>query len=371
MATITQATLKIYIWQGSEKAVPATPKYTLTKDRLSSSDPETNQSIITFEVSELIKDYINISFDGDYSSIVQNSWVKFTIDRVFDNNPLFKDTIDKDNVIAFTGYGEFQDGINPRLSNNYLISNDTVFVKRGERAFVPFFQSVEEDNAFIVEYLKAGTSVKTERIGGSVVNFRVDSTELKADTTLLKADATQARTADSTKFQLQSEIPSLSDEIKATLQNGQIIRKKVKYIDDCKNTSYKISFINKFGVIQDLWFFKRRDDSFEVNREGYKRSILDIGESSVSYNEYKASRQALDISGKEKLTMNTGYLTEDHNEVIKQLMVTEHCWVHQESGVTPVIPSTTSFQEKKEVNEKLLNFTVEFEVANNYIQDIR
>ena len=28
-------------------------------------------------------------------------------------------------------------------------------------------------------------------------------------------------------------------------------------------------------------------------------------------------------------------------------------------------------QEKKEVNEKLINFTVEFKVANNYIQDIR
>jgi hypothetical protein len=71
------------------------------------------------------------------------------------------------------------------------------------------------------------------------------------------------------------------------------------------------------------------------------------------------------------LKMNTGFVTEDHNEVIKQLMVTEHCWVHQNGEITPVVPSTTSFQEKKEVNEKLINFTVEFKVANNYIQDIR
>ena len=71
------------------------------------------------------------------------------------------------------------------------------------------------------------------------------------------------------------------------------------------------------------------------------------------------------------LKMNTGFITQDHNEVIKQLMVTEHCWIHQESGLTPIVPSTTSFQEKREVNDKVINFTVEFEVANNYIQDIR
>jgi len=365
MATITQATLKIYIWQGNREAVPATPKYTLVKSRLS------NESIITFEVSELIKDYIDISFEGDYSSIIQNSWVKFTIDRIFDDNPLFKDTINKDNVIAFTGYGDFEDGVNPKLSNNFLISNDIVYTKSGEPAFVPFFKSVEEDNAFIIEYLKEGTTIKAQRIGGAVTQFRVDSIELRADTTKLRADATQTRAADSTEFQVQSEIPSLADEVKVTLQNGQIIRKPVKKIDECKNTPYKVSFINKFGVIQDLWFFKRRDDSFEVERDDYKRSILELGNSAASYNTYKHSKQTTDIRATEMLKMNTGFITQDHNEVIKQLMVTEYCWIHQESGLTPIVPSTTSFQEKKEVDEKLLNFTVEFEVANNYIQDIR
>ena len=365
MATITQATLKIYIWQGNRDAAPETPQYTLVKSKIPSED------VIVFETAELIKDYVNVSFDGDYGSIVQSSWVKITVDRIFDDNPAFTDQLTKQDIIAFTGYGEFEDGINPRLSNNFLISNDVVFIKSGEPAFIPFFKSVEDDNAFIIEYLKQGTSVKAERVGGSVVYFRTDSTEFKTDTTALKTDATQSRTADSTEFQVQSEIPSLADEVKATLQNGTVIRKPIRHIDECKHTPYKVSFINKFGVIQDLWFFKRRDDSFEAERDDYKRSILEIGTSSVSYNTNKHSRQATDVRATEMLKMNTGFITQDHNEVIKQLMVTEHCWVHQESGLTPVVPSTTSFQEKKEVNEKLINFTVEFKAANNYIQDIR
>ena len=76
-----------------------------------------------------------------------------------------------------------------------------------------------------------------------------------------------------------------------------------------------------------------------------------------------------------KFIANTGYVTEDHNEVIKQLMVTEYCWIHKgidgEQTVVPVMPTSTSFVEKKEVTDKLLNFTVEFEYANNFIQNIR
>jgi len=74
--------------------------------------------------------------------------------------------------------------------------------------------------------------------------------------------------------------------------------------------------------------------------------------------------------------MNTGFVTEDHNQVIKELLNTEYCWIHESAadGVTsptPIKPLTVNFNEKLEVNEKLINFTLEFEYAHNFIQDIR
>lgn len=365
MATISKATLEIFIWQGNKDAVPTNPEYTLVKSKLSSED------IITFEVAELIKDYVDISFNGNYNEIVQSSWVKFKITREFDDDPDYTDENVRETIVAFTGYGEFEDGINPRLSNNYMISNETIFVKKGEQTFIPFFKSAETDNAFAVQYLQGGTVIQSEFIGGSVTRYTADTAEFRADTTSLKADATQSRILDSTEFHTQSEVPSSADQVKAILLNGTELTRDIRQVEECKHTPYKISFINKFGVVQDLWFFKRRDDSFSAEREDYKRSILEIGTSSVSYNVNKHSRQVLDIMATETIKMNTGFVTEDHNEVIKQLMVTEHCWIHQNGDVLPIVPSTTSFQEKKEVNEKLINFTVEFNVANNYIQDIR
>ena len=365
MATISKATLEIFIWQGNKDAPPTDPQYTLTKSKLSSED------VILFEVAELIKDYVDISFNGNYNEIVQSSWVKFKITREFDNDPDYTDENVRETIVAFTGYGEFEDGINPRLSNNYMISNETIFVKKGEQTFIPFFRSAETDNAFVVQYLQQGTVIQSEFIGGSVARYTTDSVGFKTDTTSITTDAQQSRTLDSTEFHTQSEVPSSADQVKATLLDGTELTRDIRQVEECKHTPYKISFINKFGVIQDLWFFKRRDDSFEAERDDYKRSILEIGTSSVSYNVNKHSRQATDVRATEMLRMNTGFVTEDHNEVIKQLMVTEHCWIHQNGGLTPVVPSITSFQEKKEVNEKLINFTVEFKVANNYIQDIR
>ena len=367
MATISKATLSIYIWQGKKDTPPVDPQYTLVKGRLLSED------IITFEVSELVKDYIDVSFNGNYNEIVQSSWVKMIIDREFDNDPSFTDQIIKEDVIAFTGYGEFEDGINPRLSNNYLISNDVVFVKKGEQTFIPFFKSTETDNAFVVQYLQQNTVIQSEFIGGSVTDITIDTDEKRISTTddNYRISQISVRTADSEGFQSQSEVPSDADKVKAILADGTELTKEVRQVEECKHTPHKISFINKFGVIQDLWFFKRRDDSFEAERDDYKRSILNIGSTGVSYSQYDHSKQATDVRASEMLKMNTGFITEDHNEVIKQLMVTEHCWVHQDGDITPVVPKTTSFQEKKEVNEKLINFTVEFTVANNYIQDIR
>tara|TARA_R100000426_G_scaffold20673_2_gene17770 strand:+ start:1061 stop:2176 length:1116 start_codon:yes stop_codon:yes gene_type:complete len=371
MATITQATLNLYVYQGTLGERPATPQYTLTKSLLS------GESIIVFEIAELVKDYVDISFTGDYDNIVQTAWVEAEITRSFDNST--QDTINK-KLIAFKGYGEFQDGINPQLSNGFLLSNDTIFLKKGEAPFIPFYSSSNTDSIHKVKYFNEAIEVNTDVINTNVSDVRVDSTEFRASTTNIRADITQRRSFQSSKFSKHSQLPQNITKVQITLVDGSVREKSIRLIEECKHRPYKISFINKFGVIQDLWFFKRRDDSFETERDDYKHSILNI-DTSTTYSSFEHSRRAIDIRAKKKIKLNTGFVTEDHNEVIKQLMVSEECWLHDTvtfaddtdstNTLIPIVPSTSSFNEKKEVNEKLINFTVEFDIANNFIQDIR
>lgn len=362
MPTISKAKLEIYIYTGTSGERPSDPQYTLEKSLIPDED------IIVFEVAELVKDYIDVYFNGDYNSIRQTAWTDFVITRTFDDA-----TVDsyEERRIAFKGYGEFEDGINPTLSKGFLASNTYFYVKCGENAHVPVY--VSTDGVYEVEYLVEGTSISKFVIGGSVTDITIDTDEKRISTTDddYRISENSRRTADSEGFQQQTEAPVNADEVKVTHPDGTVETRYIRCLDECKHTPYRVSFLNKFGVMQDLWFFKRRDDSFEAERDDYKRSILNIRSTGVSYSEYDHSRQATDVRASEMLRMNTGFITEDHNEVIKQLMVTEHCWIHQDGDITPVVPKTTSFQEKKEVNEKLINFTVEFTVANNYIQDIR
>lgn len=67
MANIKSANLKLWVYSGvfGQKAV-LTLNYTIYKEKLPTDD------IVVFEVAELIRDFIDIEFDGDYDNIKQN-----------------------------------------------------------------------------------------------------------------------------------------------------------------------------------------------------------------------------------------------------------------------------------------------------------
>ena len=66
--TTAYAELDISIWSGSVTNPPATAQYSLRKNVVGSS------SEVTFEISELIRDYLDITFNGYYTA--QTVWVK-------------------------------------------------------------------------------------------------------------------------------------------------------------------------------------------------------------------------------------------------------------------------------------------------------
>ena len=359
--TLTDATLNLYVYTGERGNKPLNPQYTLTKKVLAE-----NQEVI-FEISELVKDYIDVKFDGDYSNIQQNAWVEYDISRIFsDGTTDTKEFL----AMAFLGYGDFEDGINPVLSNDVLISNDVVFVKEGEQAYIPVYTSINKDGIFKVEYFSGGSLLQSDTYGGTVTRHTIDTTDIRTNTGGYTTDLESTRESSTEGVSDQSPVAPGADKFTLTRADGTTKSIEIRYIEECKHTPYKMSFMNKFGAIQDLWFFKRRDDSFETQREDYKRSILNTT-AGISYSQYDHSRKALDIRATKNLKLNTGFITEDHNEVIRQLMVTEYCWIHEEGGLRPVVPKTQSFNIKTQLNEKLINFTIEFEYANNYIQDIR
>ena len=191
MATLTlkSAELKIYIYTSGGK--PSSPQYTLSKTKLSSEDT------INFEISELIKDYINVTFDGSYNDASFNAFVETELTRTFSDTVSGTEVTESDpspltrKFLAFRGYGELEDknlyltapyygrNINPTLSKDILISNRKIYHKKDEPLYVPFYTTTDGVNQ--VKFFDGTTELTSKIYGGSVSNIRADRDDIKAE----------------------------------------------------------------------------------------------------------------------------------------------------------------------------------------------
>ena len=145
------ATLNLYIYTGTfvANASVANPKYTITKDAITSGS-------VVFEISELIRDYITITFDGTYTS--QVVWVNAIITGVTQLGSSVSITHSPSNTngfVGFDGYGYYEDGANPTnaktIDTGSLQSNQVIFRLNDENVRVPVYTGITDSVTFLFE----------------------------------------------------------------------------------------------------------------------------------------------------------------------------------------------------------------------------
>ncbi len=367
---IATATLNLYIYTGTfvANASVANPKYTITKDVLTSG-------FIVFEVAELIRDYLEIEFDGTYSS--QVVWVNAVISTTVSSGSASA-TVSPDNTngfVAFDGYGYFHEGTNPELSKGALISNNTIFRLNDSNVRIPVYTGDTTSVAFFYQ----GEEKRTQAISTSTnTNAQIDYVTVSGQDNndsyeeRVVADGGTLETSRClTDFLRQLDV-GLVDEVYVASSTGTEII-KILSTEECKYEPYKVTFVNKYGALQDLMFFKKSVESTNVTSEQFKASIFD--QSTLSYKTHQHQQQAFLAQGKDRITMNTGYVNDDHNSVIEELLLSEQVYYTEITEtaevVIPVIPLTKSVTYKTSVNDRLANYTVDFEHAFDKINNIR
>ena len=130
-----------------------------------------------------------------------------------------------------------------------------------------------------------------------------------------------------------------------------------------KYTPVKISFINKFGVIQDLVFFKKRVDTLRTTEDDYKANILQGGQSL----NHVGQKQILNKNSMRSVKISSGFYPEDFNTVFEQLLNSLNYWIDDE----PAVLKSSNWTEKTSVNDKLISYNFDFEFANEDINNIR
>lgn len=364
--TLTSATMQLYIYIGAKLTTPTSSelRYTITKTPIDSNN------YVVYEIAELVRDYLDIEFNGEYDS--QCVWVRPTLTLTKTSGSETPTPID---YIAFDGYGYFHEGTNPELSRGLLLSNNTIFRLNDSNVRIPVFTEDTNSVAFYYEgALKRSVTISSSTNTNAQIDYVTVSGSDNTDTyeERVVADGGTLETSKClTDFLNQIDI-GLVDEVWVATDIGTEIV-KIFSTEECKYEPYKVTFVNKYGALQDLWFFKKSVESTNVTSEQFKASIFD--QSTLSYKTYKHQQQSFLAQGKDRITMNTGYVNDDHNAVLEELLLSEQVWYTEitdtEERVIPVIPQTKSITYKTSVNDKLANYTVDFEHAFDKINNIR
>jgi len=390
-STLAKAELKLYIYEGTKDVTPdaADLKYTIEKAEISASN------YVVFEISELIRDYINNQYDGEYDSYAV--WVNPVITALdASNNTISSPTVTpstySDQFIATDGYGYFDEGINPDIDKGLMMTPATIYRVQDRSINIPVYTDTTNSVVFrlngetvyskTIEYADPANPTTSEAIQyiASDSNSTADSYKERVledggtfeDNSLLDAFNDSFDIGNVDEVYVNYTVGTEVNEDSQTVENTATHVLKVKTFDCSKYEPVRVTFVNKYGALQDIYFTKRSDESINVKTDDYKASVMDFD--NFSYNTSSHQMRTLNLVGNESVTLNTDYIDESCNEHIRQLMFSEQIWMTKLTDKEEVVPlklANNSLQLKKRVNDKLVQYTMQFDLAFDKINTIR
>ena len=133
--------------------------------------------------------------------------------------------------------------------------------------------------------------------------------------------------------------------------------------NECKYTPLDLFFQNKDGALQSFTLFKKQEESIEITDSSFETNR---GQASDGFHQFVR----YGVQGRTTLTAESGWLDEDMNEVIKQILLTERIWSYSNGEYTPLNIKMTSQKFKTRQNDRLINYTMTFEMSYNEINNI-
>lgn len=363
---IDYSILELYIWSGALEDAPLIPQYVLKKYAITKDDNT------IYEISELIRDYLDITFENTYDA---NQVLYYKTDlRAYEKDGTEIDT-QIETSFAFDGYSYFEENGFDVEDNPLMISNREIFALADNLVRVP----INTKNNPTITFLKNGnvvnsfsytSSADTEdqiryiTLGGQTDDDSYIDRILSADGGVYEENKCIVAFLD------EYEIGEV-DEIRVSDDNVQLETIKVKTLEECKYDPKKVTFINKFGALQDMYFFKKSVEKMSVKKETYKSNIL----TGRTYNRTHHVNREFNVVGKESITLSSGFLSEEYNEVFKQLLLSEKVWLTNltdtEEQVLPINVKTSNITYKTSLNDRLVEYTFDFDNSFDTINNIR
>jgi len=415
--------IEIFIWNGTGSA-PATPQYTLSKAIPSSTNTATN-----YDISPYIREYLSHQSADEtdvptvsFTQLNTATWCNVKVKQYYFTDGL--DYLGELSFYAFDGFTYYENGSNYDYgrflldSKKYYYNEDTtyagtvsMYLNAGEKVkygaglssstatvnsvFVGFgtyeitnitvtgdytiflsvggylyftyvddFASTATWTGTILSYsYNSGTNKTTitPNFIGSVPT--IAGAQNNSNNQTLNTGTSEIYTVPTSKWYC---VPRVSGGLNKlfVLNSSDAVIKSWEFVPICepKYTPVTIDFINKYGAWQKEFFFKASKTNIAIESNDYN-----VMQSSVSnFDTFQGQKKSFNTNGKETISVNSGYVTEDFSDNIKELLMSERILVDNK----PAICRTKSLELIKNINNHMINYSLEFEFAYNAINNV-
>ena len=384
---LVDATLTLRIFAGSSASSP-TADYTLFKTSID------NEPIV-FEISDLIREKITtILKNGSISDFelatTEVVWCKFTLSSNYVNagTPASGLIQSNQSFLCSDGWLPFTTQSGGIVAGAGLITNRTIQVYSGYEQSLPalydtntdlngvlynvngtdYFYVLSDELGFAntstestqkVIYIPAGPASIDSFLG--VVPTEDYTISLISDSAAVNYKArVEADGGTCEGFAcLRAALAELGYEENATDYNYELVCEP-------KYTPVRVTFINQYGVSDYLTCFKVSTRSGGFTRESYMPQLP------TSYDvTQQLQYRNFDVNSRETITVNTGWVDENYDDVIRELLMSEKVSLLYDGQEFTANPTDGGVEYLKEVNAKMINYTLTFEIAWNIRNNIR
>jgi hypothetical protein len=343
----------LYYWTGSVLNSGSLSDYTISKY------PNTS-NVGIFDLNRIINSTLTDLLQQNPSNVVYfacDFYTQYLSGSLFVTGSHVKSSMYK----ALDGYGLFPETIGQELntlSQYYPLLTDG-----------PVSRS-----AFVTNTGTSGVAVGT--LGGVIADRIIYSGSTGNGTYFLSSSESSSGQIDDYPIgPLQSEFPlSTTGLTFYTIQpynGGTALGSKVRYDVVCeqKYPNIRIKWKNRFGQFDWLNFNMINRQSISTTKRTYQPQLGSWESSTFSYQAYDSAMLDYIVDTKQTLQVNTDWLDEDYNDILKQLMVSDEIyWVYNEStaAVRPLSIATSDLQFKTGVVDKVIQYQFEFNLGQSY-----
>ena len=343
----------LYYWQGATTASGSTSQYTITKYPNSAG-------VGIFDLNRIINSTLTDLAQANTSSVVYfavDFYSQFYNGTQFITGSHLKSSTFK----ALDGYGVFPEPIGQSITAS---SVNWPLMTSG-----PATQSAMIDNT-------GNGAIYVGTTGGTQPTRVIYLSNLGAGSYAVSGTtATTGQIAQYPLFPAQSGFPFATAGLEwYTVQPWDAsvaLAQSIKYNIVCKQKypNVRIKWKNRFGQFDWYNFDLVSRESFSTIRKTYQPQLGTWESSTLSYQNYDSANLAYIVDSKQGLSVNTNWLDDAYNDIMKQLLVSDEIYWIYGTGVNDIRPISIVTQNivfKTGVVDKLIQYQFDFEYGQPY-----